>query len=58
MNTNKLDKGNKRKEFWLYHPGLVNPNNGSTGRYRPAGVNKDGTPLIEMEFKLPKDMFR
>lgn len=48
----KTDKElEKKKEFWLYHPGLVNPIKGSTGRYRPAGKDIDGVPMIEMEFK-------
>lgn len=37
------------KEFWLYHPALVNPVTGATGRYKPAGEN-----MIEMEFKITK----
>lgn len=37
-------------EKMLYHPALNIPERGMTGRYMPAGVNKDGVPLIEIEF--------
>ena len=36
----------------LYHPALNIPERGMTGRYMPAGVNKDGIPLISLEFRV------
>lgn len=45
-------KENKQKAM-LYHPALNIPERGMTGRYMPAGVDKDGVPLIEIEFITP-----
>lgn len=46
---NKIKKI-QEKEFWLYHPALVNPVTGATGRYKPAGDN-----MVEMEFEVKKE---
>ena len=40
----------KIDNFWLYHPALKISERKMTGRYRPAGIDRDGTPLIEIEF--------
>lgn len=46
---------NKKKQFWLYHPGLVNKERGLTGRYRPAPNHPiTGEAQIEVELRLSK----
>lgn len=48
----------KKKEFWLYHTGLVNKERGYTGRYRPAPNHPiTGEAQIEMEQILLKKDF-
>ena len=45
----------KKKELWLYHPGLDIPERGFTGYYRPAGLcPKTNIPQIEILQKMTK----
>lgn len=41
------------KKPMLYHPALNIPERGMTGRYRPAGVDKEGIPMIDIEMRTP-----
>lgn len=43
-----------KQETWLYHLGLVDSRRGYTGNYRPAGLDTNGVPQIELEVVYKK----